>query len=216
MPNQPPPQLPEHPALKNDDSMLTKRFGKEVINYYAGSSLNRYSFLRADYSFLRKAATSSTARYIALKNLDALVANKSELAYFTFDDVKPLVGSEAFSSSEDDSIKAYDSTHTSPLVVFLGMLEDNESKDDIISSTGHGDIKGHPYFALDITPKAPFAEKVEAFIKTQEAKGHLIDSNARAMNLHPESGMFINPAREDHRLTCLLTSLYLCASQIYD
>lgn len=212
MPNQPPPQLPEHPALKNDESMLTKRFGKEVINYYAGSSLNRYSFLRADYAFLRKAATSPTARYITLKNLDALVVSKSDLAFFTFDDVKPLIGSEAFSLSEDDSIKTYDSTHANPLVLFLGMLEDNETKGDIISSTGHGDIKGHPYFAVDITPKAPFAEKVEAFIKSQEAKGCSVDSNARAMNLHPESGTFRNSAFFKFSANLSFNSLNLRAS----
>ncbi|KAI1028083.1 hypothetical protein LB505_002228 [Fusarium chuoi] len=30
------PGLPEIAALQADDSMLTRRFGKEVVNYYAG------------------------------------------------------------------------------------------------------------------------------------------------------------------------------------
>ena len=189
MTNPPPPQLPEHPALKNDKSMLTRRFGKEVINYYAGGSVNRFSFLRNDYVYLNRAAVSPTARYIALKSLDGLVQSKTELAYLKFEDVKPLIGSSPFDQSEEDYIKAYDSTQATPLVVFLGVLENDRTASDFISSAEHGDIKGHPYFAVDITPKQPFAEKAEEFLKAQEAKGLSIESNARAMHLEPDSGM---------------------------
>jgi NAD+ diphosphatase len=189
MSSPPRPQLPEHPALKNDNSMLTRRFGKEVINYYAGGSVNRFSFLRNDYVYLNRAAVSPTARYIALKSLDALNQSKTELAYLSFDDVKSLIGSDPFSKSEEDYIKAFDSTQATPLVVFLGVLENDRTASDVISSAEHGDIKGHPYFAVDITPKAPFAENAESFLKAQEDKGLSIDSNARAMHLEPDSGM---------------------------
>ncbi|CAM1502998.1 Fc.00g077740.m01.CDS01 [Cosmosporella sp. VM-42] len=197
MTNPPPPQLPEHSALKNDDSMLTRRFGKEVINYYAGSTLNRYSFLRADTTFLKKAAVSPTTRYIALNNLNALVSSKTDLAYLTFDDVKPLIGAEPFALSEEDSIKEHDSTKTNALVVFLGMLVPEGSKHEptIITSADHGDVKGHPYFAIDITPKGSYEEAVTSFLKTQETKGNSIDMNPRAMTLHPEAGSIYAQAR---------------------
>ncbi|KAF7558695.1 hypothetical protein G7046_g5466 [Stylonectria norvegica] len=124
--------LPELPALQNDDSMLTRRFGREVINYYAGSRLNRFSFLRPDTTFLRKAAASPTARYLALSDLNALAQGKTELAYLTFDHVKSLIGHEPFHLTEEESIKQYDSTQTSPLIVFLAFLKVQEASGYVV------------------------------------------------------------------------------------
>lgn len=184
----PPPLLPELPALQNDDSMLTRRFGKEVVNYYAGSRVNRYSFLRADAAFLRRAAASPTARYLALDDLNALVVDKTSLSYLTFEDVKSLIGPEPFRLPEDESIKAFDSAQTAPLVVFLGMLEEG-SEPGHIESGEHGDIKGQPYFAIDITAKGTHADKATEFLKSQEVKGLSVDKNPMGMTLHPEAGM---------------------------
>jgi NAD+ diphosphatase len=180
------PDLPVVAALVSDDSMLTRRFGKEVVNYYAGSSINRFSFLRADTGFLRKAAASPTARYMALSELCPLVVDKKTPAYFTFNEIQPLVGSEPFAQTEDEAIKNFDSTKTSPLIVFLGMLE--EGNEDCISSTDHGDIQGHPYFAVDITPKGNHAEKAAGFLAEQEKKEITLDKNPRAMNYSPAAG----------------------------
>ncbi|KPM46093.1 hypothetical protein AK830_g545 [Neonectria ditissima] len=190
----PPPQLPELPALRNDDSMLTRRFGKEVVNYYAGSRINRYSFLRADTAFLRRAAVSPAARYLALNDLNALVADKATLSYLAFEDVKSLIGPEPFQLTEDESLKAYDSAQTSPLIVFLGMLEEG-SEPGHIESAEHGDIKGQPYFAIDITARGTHADKATEFLKTQEAKGLTVDKNARGMTLHPEAAALYAQAR---------------------
>ncbi|KAH6984869.1 NUDIX hydrolase domain-like protein [Ilyonectria sp. MPI-CAGE-AT-0026] len=190
----PPPLLPELPALQNDDSMLTRRFGKEVVNYYAGSRVNRYSFLRADAAFLRRAAASPTARYLALDDLNALVVDKTSLSYLTFEDVKSLIGPEPFHLPEDESIKAFDSTQTAPLVVFLGMLEEG-SEPGHIESGEHGDIKGQPYFAIDITAKGTHADKATEFLKSQEAKGLLVDKNPRGMTLHPKAAALYAQAR---------------------
>ncbi|KAK7428899.1 NADH pyrophosphatase [Neonectria magnoliae] len=189
-----PPQLPELPALRNDDSMLTRRFGKEVVNYYAGSRVNRYSFLRADAAFLRRAAVSPTARYLALNDLNALVADKATLSYLAFEDVKSLIGSEPFHLTEDESLKAFDSTQTSPLIVFLGMLEEG-SEPGHIESGEHGDIKGRPYFAIDITARGTHADKATDFLKAQEAKGLSVDKNARGMTLLPEAAALYAQAR---------------------
>lgn len=118
-----PPLLPELAALTSDDSMLTRRFGKEVINYYAGSRLNRYSFLRSDVAFLNKAATSSSARFVALTDLNPLVVEKRKLALLTYDDVKPLI-EEPFKLADTQRTKNYDSTAgPSALIVFLGTVD---------------------------------------------------------------------------------------------
>lgn len=192
----PKPQMPELGALQNDDSMLTRRFGKEVVNYYAGSRINRYSFLRGDTVFLHKAALSPSAQYIALSNLNPLIADKSELAYLGFDDVKPLIGAEPFHLSEDESIKQYDSTQSSALVVFLGMFQGSQPGE--IASAEHGDIKGQPYFAIDATPRGSLAESAKEFLKIQEQKGHSIQENPRAMSLHAEAGKHhFHGCRED-------------------
>ncbi|KAM0249995.1 hypothetical protein ACHAP5_002588 [Fusarium lateritium] len=188
------PGLPEIPALQGDDSMLTRRFGKEVVNYYAGGRINRFSFLRADTGFLRKAAVTPTARYLALNELNLLAPDKKTPAYFTFKDVESVIGSEPFALTEDESIQSFDSTKTKPLIVFLGMLEEgNES--DKIASTDHGDIQGHPYFAIDITPKGTHAEKATSFLAEQEKKGISVDKNPRAMSQSPDAAALYAQAR---------------------
>lgn len=180
-------ELPIIAALQDDDSMLTRRFGKEVVNYYAGGRINRYSFLRADAAFLRRASVSPTARYLALNDLNPLVVDKKKLAYLTFDDVQSLVGPDPFGLTEDEAIQAFDSAQTKPLIVFLGMLEgDNET--DHIASGDHGNIKGHPYFAVDITPKGTHAEKATSFLADKEGKGLSLDKNPRAMSHNPDAG----------------------------
>lgn len=183
------PMLPVYPFLENDDSMLTRRFGKEAINYYAGSRINRYSFLRADTAFLRKAAASPSSQFIALENLNPLTVDKSKLAFFSFEDVKPLVGTEPFRLSESDAIKQYDSTAATPLIVFLGMF-DNAPKAVDFASTDHGVVKAQPVFAVDITPRASYVEAAKAFREQAEKKGYSIQANPRAMTLVADDGEF--------------------------
>ncbi|KAF4997946.1 hypothetical protein FDECE_11939 [Fusarium decemcellulare] len=189
-----PPELPVIAALQNDDSMLTRRFGKEVVNYYAGGRINRYSFLRADAAFLRKASVNPTARYLALKDLNALVVDAKKLAYLSFDEVQPLIGPNPFGLTEDEAIQAFDSAESKPLIVFLGILED-DSDTDHITSGEHGDIKGHPYFAVDITPKGTHAEKATSFLEDQEKKGYSLDKNPRAMTHGAEAAALYAQAR---------------------
>lgn len=182
------PKLPELPALANDDSMLTRRFGKEVINYYAGGRLNRFSFLRPDAAFLRAAASSPHSRYLALNDLNPLVADKSRLAHLTFDDVKPLIGPEPFPFSEDETIKAYDSSKSSPLIVFLGMLEGDAASSTTISTSEHGSVTGQPFFAVDATPRGELEAAATDFFKKAEEKSLTILTNPRSMSLHAEEG----------------------------
>ncbi|KAJ6781527.1 hypothetical protein PWT90_09353 [Aphanocladium album] len=170
--------LPVNPDLQADDSMLTRKFGQEVINYYSGTRLNRYSFLRADAAFLRRAAASPAARFVALSHLNAVAVDKSQLATFTADDVRPLIGAEpAFAVEEKTAIAQYDSTKATPLVVFLGLVDGSiggtaapEGEEAVeIETTNHGTVKAQPYFAVDVTPRDTYKEAAEAFQKSFEA-----------------------------------------------
>lgn len=184
------PIMPEVSFLANDNSMLSRRFGKEVVNYYSGGSLNRYSFLRPDTAFLRRAAQSPHSRFIALNNLNPLVAEKTNLVYLSFEDVKPLIGSDPFHLSEDESIKQYDSSMPKPLIIFLGMLEGKGTSSEEIPTSNHGPVKGDPFFAVDITTKGPNSEAATALLKKQEDQGRSIQTNPRSMLLHAEAGMY--------------------------
>lgn len=182
-----PPLMPELPVLNNDASMLTKRFGKEVINYYAGSRLNRYSFLRSDSLLLRAAVASPSARFLALHNLAPLVADKRTLALLTYDDVKPLIGTDLYSVSDADAIKQFDSTVRRPQVIFLGTLESGD-QDPEFETEKHGGVRGQPFFAVDVTPKGDYADAATALLKQQEEKGMKLQTDSRSMTLHAEAG----------------------------
>lgn len=181
-----PPLMPELSALNNDESMLTRRFGKEVVNYFAGSRLNRYSFLRSDALFLSKAASSPSARFVALTDLNPLVVDKKKLALLTFDDVKPLI-EEPFKTADADRVKSYDSTvGPSVLIVFLGTVDG----DEVFQTSEHGEVKGQPYFAIDATPKGNRKDATEAWLKTQQDKGLWVATDTRSLSLHSEAGMY--------------------------
>lgn len=181
------PDLPVQPFLANDTSMLSRKFGKEVVNYYAGGRLNRYSFLRPDTSFLRKALLGPGSRFIALDRLNPLSVDKAQLALLSYEDVRPLIGEDLFKATEEEFIARYDSGATYPLVVFLGLLEGGAGQEEV-ATAGHGGVKGEAYFAVDITARGPNAEAAAAFLKKQEEQGRSIQANPRSMSLHAEAG----------------------------
>ncbi|KAL6871919.1 NUDIX hydrolase domain-like protein [Trichoderma novae-zelandiae] len=192
---------PGPPSLANDSSMLSRRFGKEVINYYGGGLLNRFSFLRGDATFIRRAATSPSARFVALRDLNPLVEDARRLALFKLDDVKPLLGGAGagsgdgvFGRTDEERKKAFDSTRVSPLVLFLGLLPDGPLGVDLETS-GHGVVNGQPYFAVDVTPKGAFREAAEEFAKRAEEKGYSLQTNVRTMTLDPEGAAMLAQAR---------------------
>lgn len=173
--------------MANDDSMLSRRFGKETINYYGGGLLNRFSFLRNDIKFIRAAATTPAARFVALRDLNPLIENARRLAFFGLNDVKPLIGTDPFGKSDEEKKAAFDSTKPNPTLLFLGLLPDTPQGVDFETSK-HGVVNGQPYFALDVTPAGGNAEAAEAFVKDAEAKGYSIQTNVRTMTLDPEEG----------------------------
>ncbi|KAG5921267.1 hypothetical protein E4U61_006962 [Claviceps capensis] len=205
-----PPLMPEHPALTNDTSMLTRRFGKEVINYFSGSRLNRYSFLRSDVAFLNRVATSPHARYIALDNLSPLVVNKKKLALLSYQEIKSVLGPHpSFLQSDAERIKAFDSSKVASemQVLFLGTTttkngagvesEVNADENEVVWETSeHGDVRGRPYFAVDVsTTRGGRREEKKAWLKSQEEKGFWIASDTRSLTLHSEAASMFAQAR---------------------
>ncbi|TFB00658.1 Peroxisomal NADH pyrophosphatase NUDT12 [Trichoderma ghanense] len=190
---------PGPPSLANDSSMLSRRFGKEAINYYGGGLLNRFSFLRGDAPFLRRAATSPSARFVALRDLNPLVEDARRLAFFKLDEVKPLLSSNGqgglFEKTDEERTKEFDSTRKSPLVLFLGLLPDAGSLGVDLETSKHGVVNGQPFFAVDVTPKAGFKEAAEEFARGAEGKGYSVQTNVRTMTLDPEGAAILAQAR---------------------
>ncbi|KAF1951638.1 hypothetical protein CC80DRAFT_508817 [Byssothecium circinans] len=160
----PQPDLPE-PAHPTVDSMLSRKFGKEIANYFAGSPLNRVSFLRPDSTFLSTALKHPSTTFLLFNNLEPLLSSPTALATATFADVKPIIGEDPFARSEEDVIKEYNSSVYIPQIVFLGL---DEKKEGMVYKEHY---KGQPWFAVDITPKKSVTEAAEKLIEGLKAKG---------------------------------------------
>lgn len=163
----PQPDLPEA-AHADVDSMLTRKFGREVANYFSGSPLNRVSFLRANHDFISSALSHSSTNFLLLNDLAPLVEDGTKLAYVKHAEVKPLIGENPFEKSEEEMIKAYNSSVTHPLVLFLGL--DERFKEDQ-GGFKHGIYSGRPYFAIDVTPKGSVKKEADSIIEAMKAKG---------------------------------------------
>ncbi|KAB2576703.1 hypothetical protein BFW01_g3946 [Lasiodiplodia theobromae] len=179
------PELPE-PAHAELDSMLARKFGKEVANYFSGSPLNRVSFLRPDTTFLSQALKHDTSRFILFKDLNPLVKSADKLAYASYKDVEPAVG-DPFTASEDDIIKQFNSTSYRPQLIFLGL--DESKKQGGFAYKEH--YAGQPYWALDITPRASVTEAAEALIKKVEGEGLYFAQGRMQLSLiAPEAAIY--------------------------
>lgn len=62
-------------------------------------------------------------------------------------------------------IKEYNSSVSTPQMVFLGIDEQNQS------GFGHKEYKGAPYFAVDVSPEGSRAEAANKVISAMKAKG---------------------------------------------
>jgi hypothetical protein len=177
----PQPELPE-PAHHDVDSMLSRKFGKEVANYFSGSPLNRVSFLRPNHDFISKALTHPTTSFLLFNDLSPLAKDPSKLAYATHTEVKPLIGENPFAKTEEELIKEYNSDITLPLVLFLGL--DERKKDGF----EHGIYKGTPYFAVDVTPKGTVEKEATGVIEAMKAKGLTFIEGRMHMSLNAPEG----------------------------
>ena len=194
----PQPELP-HPDHVNVDSMLSRKFGREVTNYFGskhraslpsyshflilpGSPLNRVSFLRSDHSFLSQALNHGSTRFMLFRDLRPLVHSPSEMAYAIFHDIKSIVPSNVYEKSEDDMIKEYNSTKTVPQLVFLGI--DETQKDGL----RYKNYMGAPQFAVDVTPKGSFESEASQIVAEMEKRGLRFLDGMRAMSFPPHVG----------------------------
>ncbi|KAJ5941571.1 hypothetical protein N7516_001739 [Penicillium verrucosum] len=161
------PQIPT-PAHMLEDSMLSRHFGKETVNYFSSSPINRLSFLRSDHPFLSTALKHPSTRFVLLNNLAPLTPSPAQLHYAKYDDVRKLVSRDTFDTSEEDMIKAYDSRKTHPTLIFLGL--DESRKEEGLTWKIYS---GTPYFAVDVTPKGSEEQQTAAkdVISVMEAKG---------------------------------------------
>ncbi|KAL8679307.1 MAG: hypothetical protein Q9186_004400 [Xanthomendoza sp. 1 TL-2023] len=158
------PPLPE-PAFPSLDSMLSRKFGKEVANYFSGSPLNRVSFLRTDYTFLSAALKHPTTSFLLFNNLNPLAKDPSHLSFATYTDVRPLIDENPYAKSEEQLISEYNSTTTIPQLLFLGLDERNKQ------GLTYNLYTGSPFFALDVTPKGSIASQAESLIESMQSRG---------------------------------------------
>ncbi|KAF2702983.1 hypothetical protein K504DRAFT_419165 [Pleomassaria siparia CBS 279.74] len=184
----PQPELPE-PAHPEVDSMLSRKFGKEIANYFSGSPLNRVSFLRPDHAFLSSAFKHPSANFLLFNKLEPLLASPTALHYAKYSDVQSIIGDDPFVTSEEDQIAEYNSTTYTPLLIFLGL---DESKQGFKYKEHY---KGQPYFALDVTPKLSVTEAAEKLIKDVEGKGLAFSKGRVHMSLRAQEAAIYAEAR---------------------
>ncbi len=174
--------IPHLPILAPDDSMLSRKFGREVANYFSGSPLNRVSFLRTDHGFLNAAFAHPSTSFLLLDNYSPLAKDTTTLAYVGKDDIVPLTGPEPFKKTEEEQIKSFNSAVTQPIVLFLGL-------DERKAGFEYRDYKGNPYFAIDVTPKGSIEENAKSVIEAVKAKhGVSFIPGARLLTLNAPEG----------------------------
>ncbi|KAK4983240.1 NADH pyrophosphatase [Elasticomyces elasticus] len=182
------PELPQ-PAHADLDSMLTRKFGKEVANYFSGSPLNRVGFLRGDHTFLSNALKHPTTSFLLCKDLQPLIKEKRSLAFVKYDDVQPLIGEDPYSKTEDEMINDYNSTTIIPQMIFLGL--DQRVKDALVYKDVY---KGAPFFAVDITPRGSIADACNKLLSDLDSRG-LTFAQGRSMDLDaPDGTPYVTPA----------------------
>lgn len=187
--------VPDLPVLPDEDSLLSRKFGRETANYFSGSPLNRLSFLRADHAFLQAAFSHPSAAFLLMNNLSPLVQpDAAHLAFVSSADVIPLTGPEPFAKSEEELIRAFNSEETHPVILFLGIDDKNHFPSHnagVPEEFIYKDYKGSPYFAVDVTPRGTLTEAANALIAAVKERGYSFhDSSPRHMGLHAGQGIF--------------------------
>lgn len=131
---------------------------------WAGSPLNRVSFLRTDNAFLSAALKHPSTSFLLFNNLAPLGTDPTKLHYASYHEVQPLIGDNPYGKSEEDLIADYNSTVTIPQLLFLGLDESSKSEFEWTI------YRGNPYFALDVTPKGTVKEACEKLIESMKSR----------------------------------------------
>ncbi|KAK1070774.1 NADH pyrophosphatase [Friedmanniomyces endolithicus] len=216
------PVQPANPEPAPDfDSMLSRKFGKEVANYFSGSPLNRVGFLRSDHKFLSAALRHPSTQFLLCRDLQPLVdpSNGTKLSWVKYEDVKPVIGEDPYATTEEQMLGLYYSGHYVPQMVFLGI---DEKVKEGLEYQGKNKYRGAPYFAIDITPKSGVKEACEKLITELEGKG-IGFAKGRVMEIEALDDLTISPssrARASRTSRSELTSpqaaIYAEARQLLD
>jgi NAD+ diphosphatase len=191
--------IPGLPASKGDDSILSQKYGPESTNYFSNSPLNRLSFLREDHAFLKGAFSHPETNFLLMNELAPLIEVPTDLQFVKLAEVVSVTGADPFGLPEEDMIKNYDSTDTRPLLIFLGILEDPAS------AFQYKSFKGQPIFAIDITPKEPYAAAAKALVENQTQSGRKFNQTMRQVTLSAGPGELRSPSISLYFFLSLLT-----------
>lgn len=139
------------------DNLLTKRFGDETVNFFAGSTLNRFSFKRQDNAFLSACISHPATQFLAFNNLDPLATKEGKLVFLHLEDVKTII-EDPYALTDQEKIEQWSAEDDATSVIFLGLDESKPTKQG-----------GEAFFAVDVTPmpkqkeheKQKFIEKVK-------------------------------------------------------
>jgi NAD+ diphosphatase len=183
-----PPELPVSP-YSDIDSLLSRKFGREVVNYFSGSPLNRVSFLRGDHKFLSEAFSHESTKFLLLKDLGPLTVNPSKLAYVSTKDITTLFPTNPYSTTEEEQLKSFNPSQQTPSLVFLGLDERTPT------IKLHDRHPGHSIFAIDITPRPPYEEAASAIATQFTSQGQAFIPNRMHLTLDAADAAIYAQAR---------------------
>lgn len=161
------------------------------ICQYLGSPLNRVSFLRGDHGFLSNAYKHPSTSFLLFNDLKPLTKGPSKLVYVSLKDIQDLTGEDPYSKTESDMIKEYNSSISTPQMIFLGIDEQNQS------GFGHKEYKGAPYFAVDVSPEGSRAEAANKVISAMKAKGLDFLEGRMILSLPAQEGALLSPTQHN-------------------
>lgn len=161
--------------------------------------MNRVSFLRGDNKFLSAAFRHPSTTFLLFNELKPLVSSPQKLASVSARDLEPLVGADPWSKSEEEIVEEYDSSRSTPQMVFLGLADKEGGK-----QAGEGFVwnelyKGSPWFAVDVTPKGSYADEAKAIISEVEGKGLKFQEGRQVMSLPAGEGEWNRSADSQSR-----------------
>ena len=154
-----------------------------------GSPLNRVSFLRTEHPFLSAALRHPSTSFLLLNNLAPLAKDIRKLEYAKLQDVTSLIGENPYAKSEEELVSEYNSTTTTPQLLFLGL--DEKSKQGLEWNI----YKGAPYFALDVTPKGSIEAAAKGVIREMESRGLVFLQGRMHMTLPADQAAIYAQAR---------------------
>ncbi|KAI7852843.1 hypothetical protein BDC45DRAFT_443327 [Circinella umbellata] len=140
---------PEKAEKQEEQSVITKGspYPPNRNNFFAGSSLNRYSWYRTEKDILRRLVQSPRSNYLLLNGLDPLFDSNQSLYFAKYDQVKSIVDKAV---PEQESVKEEQDI----VLVFLGIDEKEGISEE-----------GHIYWALDVTPVGTYKQELENLVE---------------------------------------------------